>query len=445
MSQLFFPKDFIWGAATAAYQIEGAAREGGRGESIWDRFSHTPGKTHLGATGDLACDHYHLYKKDIALMKELGLNGYRFSISWPRIFPDGKGQANPEGIAFYQSLVDELLKKDIQPLVTLYHWDLPQALQERGGWDNRQTADYFGDYAAYVFAALGDRVKQWITFNEPSVAIINGHAQGDHAPGLCDYPLAIRASHVMNLAHAKAIQVYRQQNQTGKIGTTLNLNTFYPASSRPEDQGATRIAEGLFNRWYLDPVLKAAYPEDMLKVYQEKLNAPQIQPEDLELLARYPLDFLGINYYFRQLIRKSGDQLLGFEVLPPSGDLTAMGWEIYPQGLYDILVYVDQNYHHPEIYVTENGVAFNDLLENGRVMDQARINYLQDHFAAAHRAIADGVHLKGYYVWSLLDNFEWAHGFSKRFGMFYTDYATQQRYWKDSARWYQKVIKDNGF
>jgi beta-glucosidase len=444
MSKLVFPLDFIWGAATASYQIEGAVKEDGRGESIWDRFSHTPGRTHNGETGDIACDHYHRYREDVALMKDLGLKGYRFSIAWPRIFPEGTGKANPKGIDFYRRLLDELLQNGIDPLVTLYHWDLPQTLQDRGGWDNRDTASYFADYAAYVFEALGDRVQKWLTFNEPSVAALNGHAIAEHAPGFTDYSLAIRVSHHLNLGHAKAVGIYRQMNLGGKIGTTLNFTSVYPASDSPADQAAAKIVDGHFNRWYADPVLKGVYPEDMLKLYTEKLQAPLIKPGDSELLAGTTIDFLGANYYSRMLVKHSAqDPLLGYESLKPDGLYTAMGWEVYPQGLYDLLIRLDREYQHPVMYVTENGAAYNDELVAGKVADPDRLNYLKLHFSEAHRAIQDGVNLKGYYVWSLMDNFEWAHGTNKRFGIFYTDYQTRERLWKDSARWYQEVIRNN--
>lgn len=446
MSKLIFPPDFIWGTATASYQIEGAVQEDGRGESIWDRFSHTPGRTNNGETGDVACEHYHRYREDVVLMKELGLKGYRFSIAWPRIFPKGTGKANPKGIDFYRRLLDELLHNGIDPLVTLYHWDLPQTIQDRGGWDNRDTASYFADYAACVFETLGDRVRKWITFNEPSVAALNGHAISEHAPGFTDYSLAIRVSHHLNLAHAKAVGIYRQMNQHGKIGTTLNLTSVYPASGSQADRDAAKIVDGHFNRWYLDPVLRGSYPEDMLKLYTEKLQAPVIKSGDLELLARAKIDFLGANYYFRMLVKQSDlDPLLGYEMLKPSGTYTAMGWEVSPQGLYDLLIRLDLEYQHPVLYITENGAAFQDRLVAGKVADPDRLNYLKLHFTEAHRAIRDGVNLKGYYLWSLMDNFEWAHGFSKRFGIIYTDYPTQKRIWKDSARWYQEVIKNNGF
>jgi beta-glucosidase len=447
MSKLTFPKDFIWGAATAAYQIEGAVKEDDRGESIWDRFSHTPGKIKNGETGDIACDHYHRFKADVALMKKMGLKGYRFSIAWPRIFPTGKGQPNQKGIDFYKALLDELLSQEIDPLVTLYHWDLPQALQDQGGWDNRQTADYFSDYAAYVFDALGDRVKKWLTLNEPSIVSLNGNAIGEHAPGFTDYALAIRVSHHLNLAHAKAIKIYRQSGQKGEIGATLNLTTVYPASDTPEDKAAAWRVDGHNNRWYLDPVLKGAYPQDMLKLYSEKLNAPIIRSGDLELLASAKIDYLGVNYYSRKLVKNSLDNsfLNHLELRPDGSSYTSMDWEIYPQGLYDLLIQLDRDYHHPRIFITENGAAFNDQLQNNRVDDIDRINYTKAHFTAAYQAIQSGVALEGYYVWSLLDNFEWAHGFSKRFGLIFIDYLTQERIWKESAYWYKDVIKNNGF
>jgi beta-glucosidase len=432
MAKLIFPENFIWGAATAAYQIEGAVKEDGRGESIWDHFSHTPGRTHNGETGDIACDHYHRYLKDVLLMKEMGLKGYRFSIAWPRILPEGKGKVNSKGMDFYRSLLDELLQNGIDPLVTLYHWDLPQTLQDKGGWDNRDTVSYYADYAACVFEALGALVQKWITFNEPSVVVLNGHAIAEHAPGFTDYPLAIRVSHHLNLAHAKAIQVYRQMNQQGSIGTTLNLTSVYPASDSAVDQTAARIVDGHFNRWYLDPVFKGVYPQDMLQLYIGKLHAPVIKPGDMELLANTKIDFLGVNYYSRMLVKESAqDSLLGYETIKPVGSAyTEMGWEIYPQGLYDLLIRLDRDYGHPRIYITENGAAFKDELVGGQVADQERLEYLKQHFSAEYQAIQHGVKLEGYYVWSLMDNFEWAHGFSKRFGLLYTNYKTQERIWK---------------
>jgi beta-glucosidase len=444
MPKHVFPADFVWGAATAAYQIEGAVREDGRGESIWDRFSHTPGKIQGGDTGDVACDHYHRYREDVALMREMGLKGYRFSIAWPRIVPDGKGALNPKGLDFYNALVDRLLANGITPYATLYHWELPQLLQDRGGWDNRDTAAYFAEYAAVVFESLGDRIRHWITLNEPSVVAYNGHAIGEHAPGFIDYALAVRVSHHLNLAHARAVAAYRQLNQGGVIGTTLNLTSVYPVGNAPEDGAAARIADGMYNRWFLDPVLKGAYPRDILELFGQKLQAPVIQAGDLDRIAAAPIDFLGLNYYSRLLVRSAPSSPFGYEAVRGAGPCTAMGWEIYPDGLYDLLVRLDRDYGHPRLLVTENGAAFDDPLQAGRVADPERIAYLREHFLAARRAIESGVRLEGYFVWSLLDNFEWAHGYSRRFGLIYVDYPTQERIWKDSARWYQGVIRQNG-
>ncbi len=449
MSKITFPKDFIWGSATASYQVEGAVNQDGRGESIWDRFSHTPGKVLNGDTGDVACDHYNRYREDVQLMKELGLKGYRFSVAWPRIYPQGKGQVNQKGLDFYSSLVDELLKADIEPIVTLYHWDLPQALQDMGGWDNRDVADYFAEYAFKMYDVLGDRVKKWITHNEPWVVAFLGNAFGQHAPGYTDLALAVRISHHLLLSHAKAVQAYRQSGNDdgGQIGITLNLTPVYPASDTPEDGQAVQFLDGFQNRWFLDTVFKGTYPEDMLAFYQEKCNAPVIYPGDMELIANNPIDFIGINYYTRSVVKKGKkDSFDSVEHVRPEGKYTEMGWEVYPQGLYDLLMRVHRDYNAPTIYITENGAAFkDDKVVDGTVDDQDRLEYLKSHFEAAYRAIQDGVNLKGYYVWSFMDNFEWAFGYSKRFGIVYVDYETLKRTPKKSALWYRDVIAENGF
>lgn len=449
MTHYPFPTHFVWGAATAAYQIEGGVQADGRGESIWDRFSHTPGMVAQGHSGDLACDHYHRYPQDIAIMKQLGLPAYRFSIAWSRIFPEGRGRLNQKGLDFYNRLVDALLQEGITPLITLYHWDLPQGLQENGGWDNRDTIDCFADYAACVFEALGDRVKQWITHNEPWVAAFAGHFQGRHAPGLSDLSLAVRVSHHLLLSHARAVQVFRNcRHHDGRIGITLNLYPMQPASDSAADQQAARLADGHHNRWFLDPALTGKYPQDLLELYTKTLGAPVIHPGDLELLAASPLDFLGVNYYFRKIITHSGvHPVLGFEaVQPEKAPFTAMNWEIYPQGLYDLLLRLNRDYHNPAIWITENGAAFADQRRReGIIADDDRLEFLKGHFAAAWRAIHDGVNLEAYYVWSLLDNFEWAHGYQKRFGLIGIDYQTQERIWKKSALWYKEVIANNGF
>lgn len=445
MATINFPKNFLWGAATAAYQIEGAVVEDGRGESIWDRFSHTEGKIENGDTGDVACDHYHRYRQDVALMKEIGLKGYRFSIAWPRVYPEGKGRINRKGLDFYARLVDELLEAGIEPMVTLYHWDLPQAIQDQGGWANRETTRYFADYAATIFDALGDRVKLWITHNEPWVASFPGHALGEHAPGFKDYGLAVQVAHHLLLSHALTVNAFRELAiKNGKIGITLNLSPVVPASDSPEDRSAAVIADGYFNRWFLDPVFKGEYPADLLQIFEKRFKPMNIEPGDLSLIATL-VDFLGVNYYFRKVVKHSNkDSIFGFEELKPPGIYTEMNWEIYPRGLFDLLVRLDQDYNHPRIYITESGAAFKDnRIIDGRVEDEDRLEYLKCHFIEARRAIQAGVKLDGYFVWSLLDNFEWAYGYEKRFGLIRVDYQNQQRIWKKSADWYREVIKNN--
>lgn len=448
MSKITFPNDFIWGAAAASYQIEGAAFEDGKGESIWDKFSHTNGKVLNGDTGDVACDHYHKYKRDVQMMKEMGLKSYRLSISWPRIFPSGGGQVNQKGLDFYSRLIDELLENGIEPIVTLYHWDLPQALQDKGGWGNRDICQYFAEYASCMFENLGDRVKKWITLNEPWCTAFLGYGIGVHAPGIQDYPLSVQVSHNLILSHAKAVQAFRELNTGGKIGITLNLTPAYPATESEDDRAAAVVADGFSNRWFLDPVLKGRYPEDMMKLYREKFNVPVVEPGDMDIIAGSHIDFLGINNYTRSVVKKSDNNPpLNFEEVKPKGSkYTDMEWEIYPDGLYDLLVRVSRDYNSPHILVTENGAAFKDeLSEEGHIDDDDRIEYLRQYLTGAHRAIQDGVKLDGYYVWSLMDNFEWALGYSKRFGLIYIDYKEdQKRIWKKSAYWYRDVILRNG-
>lgn len=447
MIQMFFPKDFLWGTATASYQVEGASLEDGKGESIWDRFSHISGNVLNDDTGDIACDQYHKYKDDIKLMKALGLKGYRFSIAWPRIYKEGWGRVNPKGVDFYNYFVDELLKNGIEPVITLYHWDLPQALQDRGGWENRDTIEYYSEYAAFMFNALGDRVKKWITHNEPWVASFLGNAEGVHAPGFKNLKLAVQISHNLILSHAKAIQVYRQLNMDGIIGIALNLSPVYPASNSRENIEAAFLADGYYNRWFLDPVLKGNYPVDILKIYENNLNAPIIQNGDMKLIASYSADFLGINYYSRAVVQKSNkNEMLKFEVIRPMGSkYTEMNWEIYPEGLYDLLTRISKEYESPHIYITENGAAFKDKkIINGIIQDDDRLEYFKLHFAQAYRAIEDGVKLDGYLIWSLMDNFEWALGYTKRFGIINVDFKTLERKFKKSALWYKDVISNNG-
>lgn len=446
MGELIFPEGFLWGSATASYQIEGAVREGGRGESIWDRFSHTPGRTPGGETGDVACDHYHRYRDDVGLMKKLGLAAYRFSVSWPRILPEGRGEVNQEGMDFYRFLIDELLSNGIQPVVTLYHWDLPQRLQDRGGWLNRDTARCFGEYAALLFDTLHDRVNLWITVNEPWVAAFVGHEEGRHAPGLSDRTSALQVGHHLLLAHALAVRTYRERtNGHGRIGISLNLTPMHPSGELEEDQLAAIVADGNQNRWFLDPVLTGAYPKDMMELNSEVFDAPSVEEGDLEILGSNRPDFLGINYYTRQIVRRSTTPDRLFQVIDPKeAEKTAMSWEVYPEGLYEVLRRVHREYGDIDLYVTENGAAYPDRqIERGVVQDHERVAYLQSHLQQAHRAIQEGVSLRGYFVWSLLDNFEWAHGYSMRFGLFRVDYETQKRTWKQSGRWYRETIKRN--
>lgn len=449
MPFLRFPDRFLWGAATAAYQVEGAAADDGRAPSIWDSFSHIPGKITNNENGDRACDHYHCYRDDVALMKELGLRAYRFSIAWPRVFPDGRGQFNNKGVDFYRALVDELLRAGIEPVITLYHWDLPQALQTEGGWANRETGNYFADYAAYLFKNFGDRVTKWITINEPQVISFLGNATGEHAPGFTDRRLAVRVSHHLLLAHAWAVRAFRQTAPTGgRIGITLDLHPIYPASAGAADRATAVLVDGYQNRWFLDPVLQGSYPRDILQLYEERLRAPEIKPGDLETFAGNQPDFLGVNYYFRNIVKQTSvNDPFHFQTVKPAGALfTDMGWEVYPSGLYDLLTRIKRDYQDPHIYITENGAAFKDDRTEGRiVVDDDRLDYLRRHFSAAFQALEAGVKLDGYFIWSLLDNFEWADGYAKKFGLFKVNYRTQARLWKKSAVWYKEVIANNGF
>jgi len=436
-----FPDGFLWGTATAAYQIEGAHDADGKAPSIWDTFSHVPGKIENGDTGDVACDHYHRYRDDVGLMAELGLNAYRFSISWPRVLPAGTGAANRAGLDFYQRLVDALLARRITPFITLYHWDLPQALQDRGGWARRDIAAAFGEYAGLMGRTLGDRVKHWITFNEPFAFIVIGHLFGVHAPGLADAPTAFQASHHVNLAHGEAVRALRASVPGSQVGITQVSMPVYPATDSEVDRAAARRFDGFVNRWYWEPPLVGRYPADVL----ERLGqaAPKIQTGDLERLAP-PIDFFGHNSYSRAVVRDDpGSVMLGAAQVETGNPKTDMGWEIYPDHLYDALTRITHDYGAPDIYITENGAAFRDRPVNGVVDDPQRTDYLLTHLTACHRAIADGVKLRGYFCWSLLDNFEWAYGFSKRFGLIYTDFATQRRIVKASGRFFADVARRN--
>jgi beta-glucosidase len=436
-----FPDGFLWGAATAAYQIEGAHDADGKAPSIWDTFSHLPGKIENGDTGDVACDHYHRYRADVTLMGELGLNAYRFSISWPRVLPSGVGVPNRPGLEFYERLVDALLERRITPFITLYHWDLPQALQDRGGWLRRDIATDFGEYAALMGRTLGDRVKHWITFNEPFAFIVIGHLFGVHAPGVADAAVAFQASHHVNLAHGAAVRALRATVPGARIGITQVSMPVYPATDSEADRAAARRFDGFVNRWYWEPSLLGRYPDDI--VARLGGAAPTIEPGDLERVAP-PIDFFGHNSYSRAVVRDDPSSvMLGAAQIDTNNPKTEMGWEIYPDHLYDALTRITRDYNAPDIFITENGAAFRDQVVNDAVDDPQRIDYLRSHLAACHRAIADGVKLRGYFCWSLLDNFEWAYGFSKRFGLIYTDFATERRIVKASGRFFATVARRN--
>jgi beta-glucosidase len=431
-----FPHDFIWGAATASYQIEGAAHEDGRGESVWDRFCATPGKVRNGESGDIACDFYHRYRDDVALMRELGLDAFRFSIAWPRVLPTGRGPINEAGLDFYDRLVDELLAHEIEPFVTLFHWDTPQALEAAGGWPARATAEAFIEYTEAVVGRLGDRVRHWITHNEPWVHAWIGYAWGEHAPGRTSEADAVAAAHHLLLSHGWAVEVIRRAVPDARVGITLNLSHAYPASDAPEDEAAAWQVDGEGNRWFLDAIFRGSYPADLLE--RNETVAPFVRDGDLEAISA-PLDFLGVNNYFRFVVSAGaeGPRMERDSEAPH----TDMGWEVYPEGLNHLLVRVARDYAPPAIYVTENGAAFGDVrVHDGRVHDPERTAYLESYIAAVSRAVADGAPVKGYFVWSLLDNFEWAYGYSKRFGIVYIDYPTLERVPKDSFYWYRDFI-----
>lgn len=440
MKRSDFPPDFTWGAATSAFQIEGAVQEDGRGPSIWDTFSHTPGKTQGSETGDLACDHYHRYQEDITLMRELGVNAYRFSVAWPRILPEGRGAPNPKGLDFYDRLIDALLTQGITPWLTLYHWDLPQALEDQGGWPARETAYAFAEYADLASRHLGDRVRHWITLNEPWCSAHLGYLAGVHAPGKRDLSLAVRASHHLLLAHGLAVPLIRRNAPGAQVGITLNLAPGHPASPDPADVAAARRFDGFQNRWYLDPLFGFGYPLDLLELYGKA--TPPVEVGDLEIIAT-PTDFLGINYYTRAVVRNSPLGPYRFETVTAGQEQTTMNWEVYPEGLLELLRRLSREYRPRAIYITENGAAYPDVIgADGEVHDPARISYLERHFAQSLAALQEGVPLKGYFVWSLLDNFEWAEGYSKRFGLVYVDFDTQARRLKASGRWFRGFLRE---
>lgn len=464
-----FPEGFCWGVATSAYQIEGSPLADGAGPSIWHRFAHTPGRIADGETGDIACDHYHRYLEDIGLLVELGVDAYRFSIAWGRVLPEGRGAINPKGLGFYQRLVDALLERGIKPVVTLYHWDLPAALQDLGGWTHPDSPQWFADYAEVLFRALADRVTDWITINEPWVIAVLGHLEGRHAPGCRDPAAAARVGHHLLLAHAAAVACYRTLGR-GRIGITLNLEPQHPASLDPADLQAAQRRDAFVNRWFLDALFFGRYPVELTQIFGPAW--PRFSAASLDRI-HCPGDFIGVNYYTRARVAAAPDARPlgavclrhskhggrdarvpegGQDARAPDGGQdaraprsTAMGWEIYPEGLGEVLGWFKGRYGNPQVLITENGAAFEDPPPcAGLVRDPQRIAYLRSHLRAAAQALAGGVDLKGYFVWSLMDNFEWAEGYSKRFGLYWVDRQTLRRYPKSSARFYQAVIASRG-
>ena len=450
MSKIEFPGGFVWGAATASYQIEGAFDEDGRGPSIWDTFCRTPGKVTNGDTGDVACDHYHRLDADLDLIAELGLRAYRFSVAWPRVIPDGDGVVNAAGLDFYERLVDGMLARDITPFATLYHWDLPQALQDKGGWTSRATVDAYVRYAETVVGRLGDRVTTWITHNEPWVASFLANYVGEHAPGNTDLATAIAVAHHLLLSHGRAVPAIRAASPAALVGITVNLGLGRGRTDSADDLAAVHALDGYANRWFLDPLYGRGYPADMV----ERFGAAMLPVTDADLdEIATPTDFLGINSYAPAVVRPATepDNPLGFDYLTADEltaagyELTAMGWPIVPEAFGQLLTRVARDYAPPAVYITENGAAFDDELVDGRVDDPRRVAFLRSHLTAVRQAIDDGAPVGGYFVWSLMDNFEWAHGYGKRFGVVHVDYETLVRTPKASALWYRESIGANGF
>ncbi|MFO7882354.1 MAG: GH1 family beta-glucosidase [Kosmotogaceae bacterium] len=436
-----FPKDFFWGTATASYQIEGADLEDGKGPSIWTEFSHKPGKIETGENGDVACDHYHRYEEDVELMKELDVNAYRLSLSWPRIFPEGRGKANQKGIAFYDRLFDELLSKNITPFITLYHWDLPLKLQEDiKGWESRDIVNYFADYAAFVFEKFGDRVKYWITLNEPFCASHTSYFFGEHAPGLNDPKKSFQVAHHLLLAHGESVKRFRKIVKDGKVGLT-NVSTWIEKADESVPDEAISLANQFTNDWFYLPPAKGKYPEEFWNLLVSNKLEPVVKPGDMEIISN-PVDFWGVNYYTRQRIERNPDAFFGYDVAEPILETTEMGWEIYPQGLTKFLEMAYRRYNNKPIYVTENGMADKDVLVEGRIHDNRRIDYIKKHINAILDAIKGGGDIRGYFLWTLMDNFEWAKGYSKRFGLIYVDYKNEQkRLPKDSFYYFRDFLK----
>lgn len=442
-----FSDDFVWGVSTASYQIEGGVKEGGRGETIWDRFSHIPGRVLHSDNGDMACDCYHRVQEDIALLKELGVKAYRFSIAWSRIFPRGYGEVSKEGLAYYRELIDGLNEAGIVPYVTLYHWDLPQKLQDEGGWCNRKTAEHFRDFCKVVFTEFGEKVHHWITLNEPWVVSFVGHYQGDMAPGMHDFSAALQTAHVQLLGHGMVVQLFRSMGLEGEIGLTLNLCPKEPLTDKAEDLAAAERHDGYANRWFLDPVYFGTYPEDMWKWYENRgVTMPEILDKDMELIS-VPVDFLGFNYYnIDYTVDDKNVWPIEFATGFSGGNpMTHYQMPVIPEGLYKILIRLHKDYHPSKIYITENGASYQEHPDrNGQILDEARIDYIYTHLEMAHKAMEEGVPLAGYFVWSLFDNFEWATGYENQFGLVYVDRKTQKRIKKKSFDWFRQVMEKGG-
>ncbi|QHE51546.1 GH1 family beta-glucosidase [Pontibacillus sp. HMF3514] len=445
MTTIEFPRDLKWGAATAAYQIEGAANKDGRAPSIWDTFSHTPGNVKNGDNGDEACDSYHRYEEDVQYLNDLGVDVYRFSISWPRVMPKGTGELNPEGVKYYRNLIQELLDHDIEPIITLYHWDLPQTLQEHGGWEVRSTTDAFKEYAVAMFKEFGNVVKKWITINEPWCASFLSNYLGIHAPGKQDLQASINVSHHLLLAHGKSVKAFREIVPDGEIGYAPNADWLEPYSQQQEDIDACERDMQWKIEWFMDPVFKGEYPQLLQDIFAKHNGYLHIEDGDMELISQ-PIDFMGINYYSGSVARyKEGNGMFEVEPIWVDYQKTDIGWPVYADGFYKLLTHLQQKYGDVPIYITENGACYNHEIEDGVVNDEERIDYLKQHLTALHRAIKSGVPIKGYILWSLLDNFEWAEGYSKRFGIIHVNYRTFERTKKESFYWYQKAVQNNWF
>lgn len=445
MTIIQFSKDIKWGVATASYQIEGAVEEGGRGLSIWDTFTKTPGKIFNGDNGDVACDSYHRFEEDIEIMKNLGIDIYRFSVAWPRVFPNGVGKVNKEGLAFYHRFVDKLLENGIEPMCTLYHWDLPQSLQDKGGWANRETIDAFVLYAETIFKEFNGKIKSWITFNEPWCISYLSNYIGLHAPGYKDLQLATNVAHHLLVAHGKTVSKFRELKIKGQIGYAPNVEWNEPYSNQQSDIDACSRANAYFIEWFFDPVFKGTYPSFMVDWFKEKGVHVPIEEGDLEIINQ-PIDFLGINYYTGSVSRfKEGSGLLDHERIDVGYVKTDIGWNVYPEGFYKVLSYINERYGQIPIYITENGSCYNNEPIDGKVDDQGRVDYLKLHLISLSRAIESGVNIKGYLTWSLLDNFEWSEGYSKRFGIVHVNYRTLERTKKESFYWYKQIIINRWF